>query len=105
MKITKQELANIIKEEVEKATIPEQRALAEIAGRFPYGETIGDADAKLDAAEQAFSQSKSANDLAQIMPIVFNSIRDIIHAVLILSHSHEEVRKIASGKKEKETKK
>ena len=76
MKITKEELANIIKEEVEKATISEQAT---------YSQKINDALKSLDAAEQSFRQAKSANDLAKVMPIVFDSIRDALTAVQLLS--------------------
>jgi hypothetical protein len=74
MKITKEELANIIKEEVEKATISEQTT---------YSQKINDALKSLDAAEQSFRQAKSANDLAKVMPIVFDSIRHVLTAVAL----------------------
>jgi hypothetical protein len=74
MKITKEELVEIIKEEVEKATISEQTTV---------DQKLNDALKSLDAAEQSFRQAKSANDLAKVMPIVFKSIRHVLTAVVL----------------------
>jgi hypothetical protein len=74
VKITKEELVEIIKEEVDKAMISEQTTV---------DQKINDTRNSLDAAMSAFRQAKSANDLAKVMPIVFDSIEHLLTAVVL----------------------
>ena len=80
MNLTQKQLQHIIKEELDKATISEQTTV---------DQKVNDALKSLDAAEQSFRQAKSANDLAKVMPIVFDSIRHVLTAV-VLQHGGSE---------------